>query len=48
MMNKEQLRDKIEEERMKLNKMVVSGVTTEEIYAQSLVVDQLLEQYMDM
>lgn len=44
---KEQLRRKIEEEREKLNDMLGSGERVEDAYAQSRVVDELIEQYMD-
>lgn len=47
MSQKELLRKHIEEERKKLNRLVSGGGTVEETYLQSLVVDRLLEQYMD-
>lgn len=47
MSQKELLRKHIEEERIKLNGMIAGGAKVEETYRQSLVVDQLLEQYMD-
>lgn len=47
MSQKELLRKHIEEERIKLNGMIAGGAKVEETYQQSLVVDQLLEQYMD-
>lgn len=47
MTKKELLRKNIEEERQKLNTMVENGGKVEEAYAQSLVVDRLLEQYLD-
>lgn len=47
MSQKETLRKHIEEERMKLNTLVESGGKVEDLYRQSLVVDRLLEQYMD-
>ena len=47
MSQKELLRKKIEEERAKLNNLVSGGGKVEEMYHQSLVVDRLIEQYMD-
>lgn len=47
MSQKELLRKRIEEERIKLNSMVCGGGKVEETYRQSLVVDRLIEQYMD-
>lgn len=47
MTKKERIRDQIEEERKKLNSLVAEKSRAEEIYAQSLLVDRLLEQYMD-
>ena len=48
MMNqKEHLIKRIEEEREKLNAMLASGSSVEETYGQSLVVDRLIEEYMD-
>lgn len=47
MKKKEILRKKIEEERQKLNHLVTNGLKVEDVYAQSLVVDRLLEQYLD-
>ncbi len=47
MNQKELLKKWIEEERSKLNKLVAGGGSVEETYRQSLVVDRLLEQYMD-
>ena len=47
MTKKELLRKRIEEERQKLNHLLADGSKVEETYAQSLIVDQLLEQYMD-
>lgn len=46
MTKKEILRKNIEEERQKLNCLLTEGNKTE-AYAQSLIVDRLLEQYMD-
>ncbi len=47
MSRKELLRKNIEEERKKLNCLLEGGAEVEETYRQSLVVDRLLEQYMD-
>lgn len=44
---KEQLKKRIEEERVKLNVLVASGGKVEETYRQSLMIDRLLEQYME-
>ena len=46
MMTKEQLMKRIEEQRQILNGLLKSGGQVEEIYQQSLVVDALLEKYM--
>lgn len=48
MRNKEQLRKQIEDERRKLNSLLADSSTAEAVYAQSLVVDELLEQYMEL
>lgn len=48
MTSKELLMKRIEEEREKLNCLVAGGSKVEEAYRQSLVVDHLIEQYMDM
>lgn len=47
MSKKELLRKNIEEERMKLNRLIEGGASVEDTYRQSLLVDQLLEQYLD-
>ncbi len=47
MNKKELLRKHIEEERIKLNRLAAGGDKMEELYRQSLVVDRLIEQYMD-
>lgn len=47
MTSKELLMKRIEEEREKLNCMLAGGSRVEEAYHQSLVVDRLIEQYMD-
>ena len=44
---REQLKNRIEEERVKLNVMIAGGGKVGDIYHQSLVLDQLIEQYMD-
>lgn len=44
---KEQLKRKIEEEREKLNQLLSGGGRVEDAYEQSLVVDRLIEQYME-
>lgn len=47
MMNqKEQLKRRIEEEREKLNRLLEDTAGAEQAYEQSLVVDDLIEQYM--
>ena len=43
----EQLRETIEREREKLNCMLAESGKAEEVYQQSLVVDRILEEYMD-
>ncbi len=48
MNGKEQLMERIEEEREKLNGLLSEGAEAEEAYRQSLVVDQLIEQYMEL
>ncbi len=48
MKQKELLRSQIEEERRKLDDMLACGTTVEEAYGQSLVVDTLIEQYMEL
>ena len=47
MTKKELLRKNIEMEREKLNSILAGGGKVEDAYTQSLVVDHLLEQYMD-
>lgn len=47
MSQRELLRKNIEEERSKLNDLIASGASVEETYHQSLLVDRLLEQYLD-
>lgn len=47
MNQKEVLRKHMEEERVRLNILLENGGNVEEVYRQSLVVDRLLEQYMD-
>jgi methanogenic corrinoid protein MtbC1 len=47
MSQKEQLRNQIEEERERLNAMLAGGAQVEETYRQSLVVDALIEEYMN-
>lgn len=47
MTKKELLRKNIEMEREKLNSILAGGGKVEDAYTQSLVVDRLLEQYMD-
>lgn len=48
MMQKELLRERIEEERRKLDGLVESGAGMEETYLQSLVLDKLIEQYLGL
>ena len=48
MSQKELLKCKIEEERKKLNLLVAQGMNAAQAYAQSLILDQLIEQYMDL
>lgn len=43
---KEALREKIETERMKLNRMLEEGNSAEDTYHQSVVLDGLIEQYI--
>ncbi len=47
MNQKEQLMQRIEEERKKLNALLESGVTVGDAYEQSRTLDRLIEQYMD-
>lgn len=48
MMNeKEMLKKTIEEERAKLNYLVAEGLSSEDVYKQALVMDRLMELYMD-
>ena len=44
---KEQLKNQIEEERKKLDCMISGGGKVGDIYHQSLVLDLLIEQYME-
>ena len=46
MQQKEVLMDQIEEEREKLNLLLDGDVISETAYGQSLIVDQLIEQYI--
>ncbi len=48
MNQREQLQRKIEEEREKLNELLASGGLVEEVYEQSRVIDELIEQYMEL
>lgn len=48
MNQKEQLRKRIEEERKKLNLLLARGRGSEDAYTQSLVVDRLIEKYMEI
>lgn len=48
MNQKELLRNQIEEEREKLNALLAGGTCIEDAYGQSLVVDQLIERYMNL
>ncbi len=47
MSRKEQLRVTIEEERRKLDALLEHGRTLQEAYTQSLLLDRLIEQYLD-
>lgn len=47
MSQKELLKCRIEEERKKLNLLVAGGISSL-IYAQSLILDQLIAQYMNL
>ncbi|MDY3248849.1 MAG: Spo0E family sporulation regulatory protein-aspartic acid phosphatase [Candidatus Choladocola sp.] len=47
MSQKELLKRHIEEEREKLNLLLSGGGKVEDVYRQSVVVDRLIEQYMD-
>lgn len=46
MTGKEALREKIETERKKLNRMLEEGSSAEDAYHQSVVLDRLIEQYI--
>lgn len=46
-MKKELLKENIEEERRKLDGIITRGGSLEEIYPQSLLLDHLIEQYLD-
>ena len=48
MKQKEQLISHIEKEREILNGLLSSGAKVEEVYRQSLIVDRLIEQYMEL
>lgn len=48
MTNKELLMKQIEEEREKLNCLLAGGARVEDAYHQSLLVDRLIEEYMDL
>ena len=48
MNRKELLRKRIEEERIKLNDLLSGERNMEDAYRQSLVVDRLIEQYMEL
>lgn len=48
MTQKEQLRKRIEEERKKLNLLLLWGKGSADAYTQSLVVDRLIEKYMEI
>lgn len=48
MVQKELLRERIEEERRKLDGLVECGAGMEETYRQSLVLDKLIEQYLGL
>ncbi len=45
---KEQLRKRIEKERRKLNLLLRRGKGSQDAYTQSLVVDRLIEKYMEI
>ena len=47
MNQKEQLKERIEGERKKLNELLASGDRVEDAYEQSRAVDRLIEQYLD-
>jgi len=47
MSRKEQIRERMEEEREKLNQMAAGGGNVEETYRQSIIVDRLIERYLD-
>lgn len=48
MNQKEILKQRIEEERQKLDGMLTEGKQLDEIYRQSVELDLLIEQYLDM
>ena len=47
MTKKEMLKRTIEKEREKLDRLVIGGLNSEEVYEQALVMDHLMELYMD-
>lgn len=47
MNQKEQLKNQIEKERRKLDYMIAGGEKVGDVYRQSLLVDRLIERYMD-
>ena len=42
------LKDKIEELREALNQAITDGLSSEEIYARSVALDKVIEQYMEL
>lgn len=48
MSQKEILKHQIEEERGRLNGLLAEGKNMEEVYEQSLILDRLIEEYMNL
>lgn len=48
MTQKERLIKQIEQERTRLDLLIGSGGKVEEVYRQSLIVDRLVEQYLEL
>lgn len=46
MSKRETLKQKIEEERQKLDQMLIEGRNVDEIYKQSVTLDRLIEEYL--
>ncbi|MCD7885683.1 MAG: Spo0E family sporulation regulatory protein-aspartic acid phosphatase [Lachnospiraceae bacterium] len=48
MTQKERLKKQIERERTQLNFLIENGGKVEEVYRQSLIVDRLVERYLEL